>query len=102
MEQYADLVRGVEGPEQDTSTGEQRYVLRGADRDIRFSVMRDETDVNGGWRVSIEGVPPPGIVRPEPWPTPDEARDAAVKACEAILVLERMQREEAERYQPKA
>ena len=56
-------------------------------RDVAFRVLPEDE----GWGVSIDGVPDPGIVHDRPWPTVDSARDAAVSAIEAMLVLERVQ-----------
>lgn len=87
----------VDGPVVDKETGAQVYMVRG-ERDVRFTVL-PESPTTGPteWTVQIEGVPDPCIVHDEPWLTPEEARDAALKVVRTMLDLERMQREDQER-----
>jgi hypothetical protein len=90
----------VEGPVVDEETGSQSYTVQKDEGIVRFTVMpQTSSGDRTEWAVEIEGVPGPGIVHEEPWLSPDEARDAALKAAGDMLVLERMQREELERQE---
>jgi hypothetical protein len=88
----------LEGPEVDEEGRDQAYRVCSFEGNVRFWVI-PETGSGGmpGWAVRIEGVPGPSIVHDEPWPTPDAAKEAALKAIGSILELERMQREDRER-----
>jgi hypothetical protein len=92
--------RSVEGPVVDEETGAQTYVVHGETRDVGFVVLPESSGGEPTWDVEIEGVPPPSIVHEDPWRSPEEAREAAVKAVNSILDLERMQREDQERSKP--
>lgn len=63
-----------------------------------FQVIPETMGEEQGWAVRIEGIPAPSIAHDHPWPTVEAARAAAERAIEAILELERMQREEMERH----
>ena len=89
----------VEGPAVDGET--YVYTVHSPEGDLKFAVMPETMGERSGWGVCIESVPEPSIVHPEPWQTPEAARDAALNAVQNILALRRMQREEAERYRPK-
>ena len=85
----------VDGPEQHPVTGAHCYTVHGEYRDVHFEVVkgcvhRDQP----GWDVCIEGLPDPPIYHEEPWQSPEAARDAALRAIEHILELERVQRAE--------
>lgn len=91
----------VEGPAVETEAGTRRYTVHSAEGDVAFTVMPETAGEQSGWGVSIEGLPDPGIVHAQPWPTPEAARDAALAAIHNMLILRGMQRAEAERYIPK-
>ena len=84
----------VDGPDIDQDTHEHRYIVRGDERDIHFSVVPEDRDGDKGWGVQIEGIPDPGIVREHPWQAVEAARDAAVRAIADMLALQRMQHKE--------
>jgi len=90
----------VEGPSVDRETQEHRFIVHGDVRQIRFSVIPEELAGMTGWGVRIEGIPDPSIVHEQPWPSVETAREAALRAIEALLTLDRMQREEQERSRP--
>lgn len=90
----------VVGPVVDQKTGAQAYTVHG-ERDVRFTVMPQLSAGRTEWSVQIEGVPEPCIVHDEPWLSPEEARDAALKVARTLLILERMQREDRERGRPR-
>jgi hypothetical protein len=91
----------VEGPVVDRRDGTHTYAVRSPEGDVSFTVLPETSGEQSGWGVSIEGLPDPGIVHAQPWPTVETARDAALNAIHHMLILRRMQREEAERYRPK-
>jgi hypothetical protein len=92
-----DLHIWVDGPEVDDVTHEHRYTVHSTEREMHFSILPEEAEGREGWCVRIEGVPAPSIAHSVPWPSVDEAREAALAAVEDILQLERVQREDAER-----
>lgn len=85
----------VEGPETEEGGG-QRYTAHSAIRTITFGVKPAD---GSGWTVWIEGIPDPAIMH-EPWQTPEEAREAAIKAVHDVLTLEDMRQRETERGKP--
>lgn len=88
----------VEGPRTNPETGTHEYTVRGEERSIGFSVIPEEpANAEAGWRVDIEGIPSPGIVREQPWPSVEAARDAALQVIRNIFTLERMQRDDQRR-----
>jgi hypothetical protein len=91
----------VEGPRVDRKTQEHRFIVHGDVRQIWFSVIPEELRGMKGWGVRIEGIPYPCIVHEHPWTSVEAARVCALRAIEALLSLERMQREEQERSRPK-
>jgi hypothetical protein len=84
----------VEGPSVDQETRVHHFIVHGDVRQIRFMVIPEEFQGKKGWGVRIEGIPDPCIVHEQPWISVEAARDAALRAIEALLTLERMQREE--------
>ena len=91
----------VEGPSVDQETQEHHFIVHGEERQIRFSVIPEELEGIKGWGVRIEGIPDPCIVHERPWTSVEAARVCALRAIDALLSLERMQREEQERSRPK-
>ena len=85
----------IEGPEVGDGD-EEIYTARTSFHSTRFGVKRVDSS---GWMVWIEGIPDPAIVH-DPWPTAEEAKDAAIKAVRDILKLEEMQRQDIEGGKP--
>lgn len=96
----SSFARQVEGSHLDQQPQAHHYLVQGAERSVRFRVMREELHGERGWAVRIEGVPGPSIVHERPWRSVEAARDAAMKAIGIILSLEQRQREELEPNRP--
>lgn len=78
----------VEGPTVDDSTGVQSYTVIEEGHTIHFSLQEERSTGRSIWKVSLEGVPDPGIIHREPWTTAEMARDAALRAVHTMLDIE--------------
>lgn len=90
----------VDGPVVDEITGVQSYTVSEQGRTVHFSLEQERSNGQSTWKVNLEGVPDPGIVHREPWTSPEMARDAALRAVQAMLDIEIIRDEVAEEFDP--
>jgi hypothetical protein len=90
----------VDGPVVDETTGVQTYTVMEDGHTVHFSLEEDRSNSVSTWKVSLEGIPDPGIIHREAWTTPEMARDAALRAVHAMLDIEIIRDEAQEEFDP--